>query len=370
MNVFSIASVNMRHRNAAMHTLLATNDTDDILLVQEPWFNPVGTAHCDSNFNGQDVLGGTAHPKWELHYPFFTHKQRAKVMVYACIHDRYHPFWRNKLRVTACKDLTQHPSILIVDVHMGSQTWRVINFYNDVDDPLALNMLLALDLDPLVPTLLCSDFNLHSFTWSPLGWTPSPKAALLEEWATTNVLELLTNPGQPTHRGDNGARDSVIDLIWRNLIATELNVFHGPSLDWSGSINSDHALLCTSATPSVPTPHVKTDRTNAFNTDIDPEDWECWHEVFQQHAPPLLPLRTPLEVDACLESIYGAFNAACTAVMKCKGTAPAHNSCWWNDTCAAVAFALRTAPTQPLRDDAAKALKHTVKAAKRKWADR
>ena len=27
-----------------MHALLNTNRDDDVLLVQEPWFNPIGTA--------------------------------------------------------------------------------------------------------------------------------------------------------------------------------------------------------------------------------------------------------------------------------------------------------------------------------------
>ena len=352
-----------------MHTLLATNDTDDILLVQEPWFNPVGTARCDSAIHGRDILGGAAHPKWELHYPFFTPDQRAKVMVYSRIHDRDHPFRRNKLQVTARKDLAPHPSILIVDVRAGAQTWRLINFYNDIDDATALTTLLSLDLDPLIPTLLSGDFNLHSFTWSPPGWTPSPKAALLEEWAATNVLELLTTPGLPTHRGKNGARNSVIDLTWRNLLALELTVFQGAELDWAGSINSDHALIRTIATPSVHVPPAKTDRTNAFDTDLDAEEWVRWHEVFHEHVPPLRPLSTPAEVDACLDAIYSAFNAACTAVMKRKGTAPAHNSRWWTEDCSDAAQALADATTQAARNHAAKHLKHTVRLAKRNWAD-
>ena len=352
-----------------MHTLLATNNSDDILLVQEPWFNPVGTARCDSAINGRDVLGGAAHPKWELHYPFFTPDQRAKVMVYSRIHDRNHPFRCNKLQVTARKDLAPHPSILIVDVRAGPQTWRLINFYNDVDDASALTTLLSLDLDPLIPTLLTGDFNLHSFTWSPLGWNPSPKAALLEEWAATNVLELLTAPGTPTHRGENGAWASVIDLTWRNLMVAELAVFHGTDLDWNGSINSDHALIRTTAFPSVHVPPIKADRTNAFDTDLDPEEWERWHEIFLAHAPPLLPLSSPAEVDSCLDTIYSAFNAACTAVMKRKGTAPVHNSRWWNADCAMAAQAVSDATTQESWNQAAKHLKHTVRLAKRNWAN-
>jgi hypothetical protein len=44
MPSFAFASINMRHCNAAMHVLLATNNTDDILFIQEPWFSTVGTA--------------------------------------------------------------------------------------------------------------------------------------------------------------------------------------------------------------------------------------------------------------------------------------------------------------------------------------
>jgi hypothetical protein len=92
MRKFSIGSVNMRRRNAAMHVLLATNDEYDILLVQEPWFNPVGMARCDSMINGKDILGGAANPQWDLHYPYFNFDQRAKVMTYARIHERSEPF--------------------------------------------------------------------------------------------------------------------------------------------------------------------------------------------------------------------------------------------------------------------------------------
>jgi hypothetical protein len=49
-----------------MHALLNDNSEEDVLFVQEPWFNPVGTARCDSMYQGKDVLGGAAHPKWSV----------------------------------------------------------------------------------------------------------------------------------------------------------------------------------------------------------------------------------------------------------------------------------------------------------------
>ena len=154
-----------------MHALLNGNLEDDILFVQEPWFGRIGTARDDVLHSGKSVLGGAANAQWTLHYPWFT--DQAKVMTYVRIHDRSHPFHLNKCRGTTHLDLCAHPSILITDITVGSAYWRTINFYHDVDDPSSLSMLLSLDLDPTIPTLLIGDFNTHSASWSPLGWTKS-----------------------------------------------------------------------------------------------------------------------------------------------------------------------------------------------------
>jgi hypothetical protein len=95
MRKFSFASVNMRRRNTAMHALLNDNGEDDLLCVQEPWFNPVGTARCDDKIQGKDILGGAANPKWRLAYPSLTNGQRAKVMTYVRLHDRFAKFKPN-----------------------------------------------------------------------------------------------------------------------------------------------------------------------------------------------------------------------------------------------------------------------------------
>jgi hypothetical protein len=43
MRNYNFASINMRRRNAPMHALLNSNQTDDILFIQEPWFNRIGS---------------------------------------------------------------------------------------------------------------------------------------------------------------------------------------------------------------------------------------------------------------------------------------------------------------------------------------
>ncbi|KAH9006050.1 hypothetical protein EDB84DRAFT_1573029 [Lactarius hengduanensis] len=156
MYSFTIASVNMRRRNAAMHALLETNETDDILLVQEPWFGHIGTKRADNEREGEEILGGTAHQKWELLYPYFSKDKRAKVMVYKRIHSRENPFWKNALTAVNRMDLVSHPCVQVVDVRTGSEKWRLVNFYHNTGDEShsALDALLNLDLEPTIPTLV------------------------------------------------------------------------------------------------------------------------------------------------------------------------------------------------------------------------
>jgi hypothetical protein len=52
-----------------MHALLNDNGEDDLLCVQEPWFNPVGTARCDDMIQGKDVLGGRRIPSGDSPTP-------------------------------------------------------------------------------------------------------------------------------------------------------------------------------------------------------------------------------------------------------------------------------------------------------------
>jgi hypothetical protein len=285
MHSFSFATINMHCCNAAMHALLATNIDNDILFIQEPWFSTVGMARCDSAINGKDVLGGAASPKWTLAYPFFSLDKRAKVMTYVQIHDCSSLFHKSFVKHIIQNDLCAHPCILIIDLAMTDTYWRTINFYNDMDDPLALTTLLSLDLDVTVPTLLTRDFNLHLRTWSPLDWVHSHTTDRVEEWMATQAFTLLSAPGMPTHRGENGGHDSTLDLVWHNLASEAQSTFQGAHINWEGSLASDHMLIHTFAVPQTHLVRQKEDRTNQFDTDIDPELWEEWHTILDIELP-------------------------------------------------------------------------------------
>jgi len=111
---YSLASVNMRCCNAAMHTLLETNVTDDILFIQEPWFRQVSVARSDTHLDGEDMLGGLAHPTWLTLHPHYTTGARAKVMTYVCKFQRDRPTRPTSIRVTTRNDLLAHPCLQLL----------------------------------------------------------------------------------------------------------------------------------------------------------------------------------------------------------------------------------------------------------------
>jgi hypothetical protein len=368
---FTFASVNMRRRNAAMHALLSTNLTDDILFIQEPWFSMVRTAHCDSAINGKDVLGGAASPKWTLAYPYFTDTQHAKVMTYVCTHDHSNPFRKNYVKHIIQNDICTHPCILITDLVMTDTYWRTINFYNDIDDPTALSSLLALDIDATIPTLLTGDFNLHSRTWSPPDWAPSHAADQVEEWLAGQTFSLLSAPGVPTHQGENGGRDSTLDLVWHNLALEAQSTFQGAHVDWTGSLGLDHALIRTYAIPQTHLVQQQEDRTNQFNTDTDPEQWEEWQAILDvKLLHPHSVIETPADIDTLVDAIYAAFNNTCAATMKKKGIALGFNAHWWTDECKVAAHALRDAQDPADISRLNKELKRITRRAKMEWANK
>src|SRR5712671_1898760 len=238
----NIASVNMHRRNAVTHALLHFSPVDQVILIQEPWYDRIGTTRNDTTRDGAAVLGGVNSPGWEIHYPATTENKKAKVMAYTRKRSWEEANTPALFTATSRLDLCAHPCVMILDLTFDDITWRLINFYNDVNDRSALNTLLSLDLDPIIPTLVTGDFNTHSRSWSPEGITPSAWAERVEEWAIGNLLVLTNEPGVFTQRGANHERSSTIDLTWFNDAAVEDAVFSNWTLDWAGSLGSDHAL--------------------------------------------------------------------------------------------------------------------------------
>ena len=122
----------MRKRNAVTHALLNSNNNAHLILIQEPWFDRIGTARKDNARQGVDVLGGVASLKWELIYPGFTEGQRPKVMAYAC-KPTQRPTNTLWFTVVPQLDICSHPMLQVLDIVFDDgKTWQVINFYHDI----------------------------------------------------------------------------------------------------------------------------------------------------------------------------------------------------------------------------------------------
>ena len=69
--------------------------------------------------------------------------------------------------IIPCPDLCAHPCLQVLDIAHVGKLWCIVNFYHDMQDNSGLTALLALDLNPFIPTLVQGDLNLHSRSWSP-----------------------------------------------------------------------------------------------------------------------------------------------------------------------------------------------------------
>jgi hypothetical protein len=127
----TIALVNMRKRNAVTHALLNSAKDTHLLLIQEPWFDTIGTARKDTARQGIDVLGGVAAPGWEILYPGLLEGQRPRVMAYArkrSQDDQETP----PFTIVPRNDIANHPCLQILDIIFDEEQWRVINVYHDI----------------------------------------------------------------------------------------------------------------------------------------------------------------------------------------------------------------------------------------------
>ena len=361
-----MASVNMRKRNPVTHALLNSDRNTNILFIQEPWFDRIGTARKDNARQGVDIQGGVASPEWELIYPGFKEDQCPKVMTYIRKTSRN----RNTPHFTAVPriDICSHPMLQVLDLVLDGELWRVINFYHDIRDNTSLQALLALDIDATTPTLLIGDFNLHSHSWSPPDTPRSSGATRLEEWAAMNLLTLANNPGEITRKGAGQDRDSVIDLAWYNEAAIQSVTFTSLEVDWEGSLGSDHAMLRILA-------HAQEDFAPPADADlgyvVDPEKGDEWSRAFKATSRPLSLQLIPTaeEIEEAARSLTDDIQSTNEEIFRKRRPAHPKASPWWNAACAIATKNLREAPGTVEKGIAQARLKGTVRAAKRRWAD-
>src|SRR5260221_28936 len=207
-----IMSVNMNRQSLLTHALLQML-TADIILIQEPWIGTILTARSDLDPLGTPIPGATINNRWECFLPAFTDPKTVHVVAYVKF---------DLARTFAIVNHISHSlsslESMILNFTFEEETLRILNVYHRIPPPSSplsppgspaaadrpveidgkvrhnLLHLFSNSLDPLIPTLIVRDFNMHSHIWSLPHTTISPWASDLVDWFDDQGLELLSPP--------------------------------------------------------------------------------------------------------------------------------------------------------------------------------
>jgi len=199
-------------------------------------------ACSDSDPLGTAIPGATNNNMWECFLPSFTDPKQVHIAAYikfdlACTFSIHN----NLLHPLSTLDS------MVLDFLFEEESLHIVNIYHCIpDEPSHHNLLhlLSSELDPLLPTLLLGDFNMHSHIWSFPYSTISPWAMELVDWFDDQGLELLNPPRIATwESGHDDCHPSVLDLALINEAAAISGQISNLHISFQESISSDHVAL-------------------------------------------------------------------------------------------------------------------------------
>jgi len=368
--------VNARRSNPRLHAILNSNKHADIILVQEPWFNRIGTVRTEFDPEGTDTFGTVANPLWDVLYPKYNPGERCKVVAYRRISS-------TSFTVINRLDLASNYHTLTIDIHTDTETFRIYNIYHDAHTAdtgnetdrasretrlRSLNYITSLEIDPLVPTVIGGDFNTHARAWSPPDVRQSTWAIDIEEWAIAQGLDLLNTPGIPTRRGDRRQRDTTIDLIWINEAAIHDDTFQNMEIDFTASLGSDHAGLWLTHYTLQAIDHAPPHNWLPPYT-IQDAAKEAWINKFRADAHLPAPTTDPAEIEAESIRLSSHIEDTSITIFEQRREYNPRSARWWNNDCQQAVREVRNAATNEEKKAAQKNMRSTIRTAKKDWAN-
>ena len=130
----------------------------------------------------------------------------------------------------------------------------------------------------------------------------------LEEWAISNLLTLANEPGIVTRKGMDHEHNSTINLTWYNNTAIMESTFSNWSLDWAGSLGSDHTLTRTqgSLLHTPPPMMIGLQDLGYVIDDLKAADWGQHFRSHLGHPAPLPDPPTSDKVKDCTRLFHDA----------------------------------------------------------------
>lgn len=271
-------------------------------------------------------------------------------------------------------DIITSSDIIAITIHYGALNIDILNIYNAGigRQTQSVSHICNLNPDPLHPTLIAGDFNLHHPAWSLSNHTPRPPSALstlLFEWTTNNSFTVINDLTCPTRVGRTNQQDSIIDLTLANLATRNLDLIQQWSCNDTWSIDSDHNSISWILCP--PPPDVDSQLlpiANSSSHRIDPTRQKEWTSAFlnllAMNPYPTTYITTE-DIDAAANNILNAMTNATKSTMPTRSTRTPNRAKWWNDECDHALANLRTASNRP---QARAQFRATIRSAKREWA--
>lgn len=114
-DLVKILWVNVRRSNPRLRAILNSNKHADLILVQEPWYDKIGTVRSDFEPEGTDTLGTITDPLWDTLYPKFNPGERCKVVAYRRISS-------TTFTITKQTGPRVHYHTMTIDVHTDNES--------------------------------------------------------------------------------------------------------------------------------------------------------------------------------------------------------------------------------------------------------
>lgn len=231
--------LNANRQNQIIHTLLQSSlNLFDILIIQEPWWGPIGN----------NTYGPVADDRWTPILPLLPipDDERPRVMAYA---SRLRPDVETTLRSDLAKDL----DFQILEIRQPPfRPTLIFNIYNNTaingSEGWTFNRATLCRIPPQTPVIMTGDWNTHHPWWEPKRFEdrntqPDRRSNTLTEWLREADYELFNEPDTPTYHSHCGNHASTIDLTFANQIAVEEDIIKEWTIDEEKSWGSDHVAI-------------------------------------------------------------------------------------------------------------------------------
>jgi len=220
-NVLKFFSQNVRKNKLIIDTILETQFSYDILLIQEPPWATIHSIPSSMNCKGELLVRVPYHSNWLTFTRNPTnHLDSPRVITYINIHVSH-------FRFSLQNDVLNHRDISYISFLNQGSVYFIINVYSD-SSQLALKYSKDTETNIHNVVIMTSDFNIRDCSWNsnfPFHSSHSNSLFNIADSFSLKISKPIENV--PTRYSDNDYNTNlVLDLVFLRLSFSEFNHHH------------------------------------------------------------------------------------------------------------------------------------------------